>query len=262
MNLSIVYPAYNESAIINDTIARTVEAARSILTDGSSFEVVIVNDGSTDDTGALAEALARQYPEVVVYHNNTNRGLGPTLHRALTSARGKLVVNNGMDYPFHIDDLPILMNQLDRADVVVAERTGYPGYSTYRRVVSTANRLLLRVLFGLGIRDFCFVTLFKREVLDRITIESRSDGFVIPEAIFRAHHAGCRIASVPLTYHPRTTGTTVVGKPKALIESLRDTLRTWWSLKLHPSTPPRQNVSTYAPGSHARADFTSAGASR
>lgn len=226
MNVSVVYPAFNEADNIELTIARSIEALRGRF---DRFEIIIVNDGSSDATGALAEDLARRHAEIVVLHNERNLGLAPTLLRGLRHARYEAVLYNGMDYPFDLADLPKLTALLHRADIVVAARMQHAGYTLYRKVVSYANRALLRLLFGLPLRDFNFVQLFKKEVLDAVEIRARSAGFIAPEIILRAHQQGFRIASVDIEYHPRMAGQPNCGKPSVVLGSLCELLSFYWN---------------------------------
>lgn len=226
MNISVVYPAFNEAGNIERTIARSLEALRGRF---AQFELIIVDDGSTDATGAMAEELAKRHPEIIALHNEHNQGLAPTLLRGLRHARFELVTYNGMDYPFDLADLPKLTALLDRADIVVASRTQHAGYTFYRKMVSYANRAMLRFLFGLPLRDFNFVQLFKKTVLDAVEVHSRSAGFVAPEIILRAHDQGFRITSVDIPYYPRLAGEPSCGKPSVVLGSLWELLSFYWN---------------------------------
>jgi glycosyltransferase involved in cell wall biosynthesis len=225
VEISVVYPAYNERGNIARTLERSLAALRGRF---ESFEIVVVNDGSTDETGELAETLARQHPQITVLHNARNMGVGPTLLRGLQAARHALVVHNGMDYPFDLEDLDKLVAELPRADVVVAARDGHAGYTIWRRIVSEVNRRLLRLLFGLPLTDLNFMQLYRREVLQTVRVGATSAGFVMPETIILAHDMGFRVVEVRIPYHARQSGRSVLGRPKVLWASLKDLLRFWW----------------------------------
>lgn len=226
MNISVVYPAFNEAGNIRRTLARSLDALSGRF---EQFELIVVDDGSTDATGTIAEELAKEHSEIVVLHHQHNQGLAPTLLRGLRRARFELVTYNGMDYPFDLADLPKMTALLDRADVVVASRTEHAGYTCYRTIVSYANRALLRGLFGLPLRDFNFVQLFRKTVLDAVQVHSRSAGFVAPEIILRAHDLGFRILSVDIPYHPRLAGRPSCGRPSVVLGSLWELLRFYWN---------------------------------
>jgi hypothetical protein len=148
--------------------------------------------------------------------------------RGLLAARQPLVVHNGMDYPFDLADLKRMVGELALADVVVATRKGYAGYTPWRRVVSEVNRRLQRLLFGLPFADLNFVQLYRRDVLHAVRLSGDSAGFVMPEMVIQAHDRGFRVVEVPIDYHARQSGRSVLGRPKVLWASLRHLLRFWW----------------------------------
>ena len=102
MQLSVIYPAYNEQDNIEPTIERSLSALRPRF---PTFEIVIVNDGSKDATGHLADALAVKHPEVRVVHHETNQGGGQAIVTGIEQARGALILHNGMDYPLDLAEL-------------------------------------------------------------------------------------------------------------------------------------------------------------
>lgn len=225
VEISVIYPTYNEQANIERTMERSIAALRGRF---DAFEIVVVNDGSTDRTAALADALAAKHPEITVLHNERNIGAGASLKRGMVVARHALVAHNGMDYPFDLADLGKLTAELHRADVVVAARDRHTGYTAWRRFVSESNRLLLRLLFGLSLTDFNFMQLYRREVLLAVRVGATSAGFVTPETIIQAHDLGYRVVEVQIGYQARTAGRSVLGRPRVLWATLKDMLRFWW----------------------------------
>ena len=197
------------------------------------FELLIIDDGSTDRTGQIAEDLARAYPEITVLHNRQNLGLGETLYRGFQCARGELVIQNAMDYPLDLCDLDKMIPLLEEADVIVATRKAYAGYSSYRKLTSTVNRLILRRLFSPKLRDYNYTQLFKREVLMAARPSSRSTVFIVPEIIIRAYELGFKIIELDLDYHPRVFGEATSGKPRIILRSLRDMFKFWIERSLH-----------------------------
>jgi glycosyltransferase involved in cell wall biosynthesis len=225
------YPAYNERANIERTIEQSIAALRPRF---DRFEIVVVLDGPTDGTDALAVKLAHEHEEITLLRNPHNMGVGPTLKRGLEAARYGLVVHNGMDYPFALTDLDRMLPELARADVVVAARTGYAGYTAWRRIVSALNRGLLRLFFDVPASDCNFTQLYRRDVLHRVRVGSTAAGFIMPETIIRARDLGFRVIEVPIEYHARQTGRSVLGRPKVLWHSLSDMLRFWWRRSVSP----------------------------
>jgi glycosyltransferase involved in cell wall biosynthesis len=193
----------------------------------STFELLIINDGSRDETGSIAEELAGIYSEITVLHNERNLGLGETLYRGFQCAKGELVIQNAMDYPLDLHDLDLLLPMLDQADVVVAVRKAYAGYTPYRRLTSKVNRALLRLLFNPKLRDYNYTQLYKARVLEAARPTSRSTVFIAPEIIIRAHQLGFRIKEVEIDYHPRVAGEATSGRPRVILRSVHDMLAFW-----------------------------------
>jgi glycosyltransferase involved in cell wall biosynthesis len=229
-SVTVIFPAYNEEKNIRSAITRAVEAMRPRF---DVFELLIVDDGSTDDTGEIAEELARTYSEITVVHNRQNLGLGETLYSGFQCARGELVIQNAMDYPFDLRDLDKMIPLLEEADVIAAVRTGYAGYSSYRKLASKVNRFILRRLFNPKLRDYNYTQLFRKEVLISARPGSRSTVFMVPEIIIRACELGFRIREVEIAYHPRLFGEATSGKPTVVLRSLRDMFLFWIKRSLH-----------------------------
>lgn len=223
-SITVIFPAYNEAANIRRAIKKSMEAMSPRF---DTFELLILDDGSRDDTGSIAEELAETYPEITVLHNERNMGLGETLYRGFQCAKGELVIQNAMDYPLDLRDLDKLLPVLDEADVAVAVRKAYAGYTPYRKLASKVNRALLRLLFQPKLRDYNYTQLFKREVLEAARPTSRSTVFIAPEILIRAHELGFRIKEIEVDFHPRIAGEATSGKPGVILRSLRDLFAFW-----------------------------------
>lgn len=226
--ITVIFPAFNEEMNILHTIERAIETMRSRF---DRFEVLIIDDGSSDSTGLIAAELARTYPEITLLHNERNMGLGESLYRGFQCAKGDLVIQNSMDYPLDLRDLDILIPNLAEADVVVAVRKSHAGYSNYRKLASRVNRALLRLLFKPRLRDYNYTQLFKREVLETARPTSHSTVFMVPEILIRAYAMGFRIKEVDVDYYPRMAGVATSGKPTVILRSVCDMLAFWikWS---------------------------------
>ena len=225
MQISVIFPAFNEERNIRRTMERAIEAMRSL---GSEFESLVIDDASRDRTGQIADELARVYREIRVLHNPRNVGQGGSIVRGFREARYRWVIHDAMDYPFDLADLTTMLPLTSQSDIVVAVRDGHAGYTTSRKVISWVNRRLLRILFGLKLRDYNFVQLYRREVWQKIQVESRSTAFLTPEALIRAHDMGFRITEVAARYLPREEGVATSGSFRVIFRSLRDMLQFWW----------------------------------
>jgi len=238
MEISVVFAAYNEEKNVESAIGRALDAMRPQF---STFEIIVVDDASTDSTGALCDRLAAGHPEVRVLHNPKNLGQGASLVRGFREARYDFVIHNAMDYPFDLRDLSRMTPLLEKADIVVAARRSREGYSAYRVLTSVVHRTLLHLLFPLHLRDYNFVQLYRRSVWETVKVEARSTAFLTPEALIRAYDLGYRIEEVEIEYYPRTAGVATSGKPKVILHSLGDMFRFWWKRRLG-KTPRAQRV--------------------
>lgn len=231
VEITVIFPAYNEEENIRSAMKRALDAMRPRF---GKFELLVINDGSRDHTGEIAEDLARENPEITVLHNQQNMGLGETLYRGFQCARGELVIQNAMDYPLDLADLDKLMPVMSRADVVVAVRKEHAGYTPYRKLTSQVNRTLLRLLFKPKLRDYNYTQLYRRQVLEAARPASRSTVFIAPEILIRAYALGFRIEEVDIDYYPRTAGEATSGKPSVILRSVKDMLSFWVRQRLQP----------------------------
>jgi len=226
MEISVIFPAYNEAENIRSTISRALAALRSQF---ARFEIIIVDDCGSDGTGQIADELANEHTEIRVIHNEDNIGQGASIVRGFKEARYALLIHNAVDYPFDLSDLDKMTPLLKNADIVVASRLGRPGYTFYRLIVSLINRKLIHALFPLKLHDYSFVQLISKPVWDATKVEGRSTGFMMPEALIRAYDLGYRIVEVDIPYHPRLAGKATAGKPRVIIYSIYEMFRFWWN---------------------------------
>ena len=229
MLLSVIYPVYNEQNALRSAIHRSVAALQEL---GIEWEIVIVDDGSTDATGRVAKQAAREFPRIKLVTNPINQGQGFSIARGVQAASGNVVIHNGADYPFDLRDLRLILPLIEYADIVVAERTAWPGYSPFRRIVSWLNALLVRLLFRLPVRDCNFVQLYRKPVWDAIPVTVQYAAMLPVEKLVGARARGYKIARVHVPYHGRqegaaTGGIAGVGKLGLLWRSTADLLRYW-----------------------------------
>jgi glycosyltransferase involved in cell wall biosynthesis len=221
---------FNEEAYLR----RAVEAARVVLeAELPDFEIVIVDDASTDATPALADAIARDDPRVRVLHNPVNRRLGGALRAGYEAATKDLVFYTDADLPIDLRELPraVRLLQYQEADVVAGYRFDRTSEGLVRAVYTFCYNHLIRTLFGLRIRDVNFAfKLFRRSVLEKF--ELTSDGsFIDAEFLLRARKAGCPIIQIGLDYFPRTRGTSTLASVPVILAILRDMAARWRELR-------------------------------
>jgi glycosyltransferase involved in cell wall biosynthesis len=221
---------FNEEAYIR----RAVDAARAVLeAELPDFEIVIVDDASTDGTAAIADALARDDPRVRVLHNPVNLRLGGALRAGYAAATRELVFYTDADLPIDLRELPRAVRLLEyqQADVVAGYRHDRTSEGLVRALYTFCYNHLIRALFGLRVRDVNFAfKLFRRAVLDKFILTS--DGsFIDAEFLLRARKAGCPIIQIGLDYFPRTRGTSTLASVPVILSILREMAVRWRELR-------------------------------
>jgi dolichol-phosphate mannosyltransferase len=207
----LVLPTYNEAGNVESVVAQSLAK----LPDDA--RVLIVDDGSPDGTGAIADRLAAERPgRVEVLHRPAKGGLGPAyiagFRHALAGGAG-FVLEMDADFSHDPADLPRLLAAMDRADLAVGSRYvpggGVEAWSPSRRLLSRGGSAYARRVLGLGVRDLTGgFKCFRREVLEQInldTVVSKGYAFQV-EMTFRAARCGFRIAEVPIVFHDRREG--------------------------------------------------------
>ena len=229
-SVSIVFPMYNEEAYVQ----RAVRAARAALVPiTEDWEIVIVDDASSDRTGALADELAAAEPRIKVVHNPTNRKLGGTLRAGYAVASKELVVYTDADLPFDLMELPRAVRLLEyqQADVVSAFRFDRSAEGLRRAAYTLVYNALIRTLFGLSLKDVNFAfKLFRRSLLERF--ELKSEGSLIDvEFLLRAKKAGASIIQIGVDYFPRSRGISTLSSPAVIVKILRELIQLWGELR-------------------------------
>ena len=228
-SLTVVFPMYNEEAYLE----RAVRAAREALEGVFDYEIVIVDDASTDRTGALADALARSDPRVRVVHNAVNRRLGGSLRAGYAAATKDLIFYTDADLPIDLQQVPRAVRLLEyqQADIVAAYRFDRTSEGLLRAIYTYSYNHLIRVLFDLKVRDVNFAfKVFRRSVLERFTLQSEGS-FIDAEFLLRARKSGCAIIQIGLDYFPRTRGTSTLASFGVIATILREMAKLWRELR-------------------------------
>jgi len=223
-SLSFFFPALNEE----DHVEGVVRDALAVLpTFADDFEIIVVDDGSTDRTGTIADELASRNERIRVIHHGTRRGYGGAVRSGLASANKTWVFFTDGDRQFDLSDLGRLLEVADSAEVVVGYRIKRAD-PPRRLLVAWVYNGLIRLLFGGGWRDVdCAFKLFRRDVFARVPLDRvRSNGaFFSPELLITLRHAGVRVRQVGVRHFPRTAGEAKGAQPKVIARAIRDLLR-------------------------------------
>ena len=227
--ITVFFPAFNDEA----TIARMVADALALLpTVTDDYEVIVVDDGSTDGTGALADALAGTSRHVTVVHHPHNRGYGAALASGFGHATKDLVFYTDGDGQYDVRELPALLAAMSEAVDVVNGYQRRRADAVSRVVLGAIYKRLARGLFGLPIRDVdCDFRLLRRGALRGIDLGSES-GVVCTELVYKLHRAGCRFAEVEVHHYPRRFGRSQFFTPGRVARTALDFCVLWLRLRV------------------------------
>lgn len=217
-SISIFFPFYNEEANIERVATDALHVAPTIA---SQFEIILVNDGSRDATGDIADRLAAEHPEIRAVHNRPNRGYGGAVRRGLDESRMDWVFFSDGDGQFDLGELPKLVELTRTCDMPVGYRIDRADPLT-RKLNAFCWGTLVRALFGIKVRDIdCAFKLIPRRLLDAVTLES--DGAMIStELLAKATYRGLEIAEVGVHHYPRTAGEQTGANLKVILKAFRE----------------------------------------
>lgn len=221
VGLSIVLPAHNEEDNIESSIARATEVAERLF-DG--HEVVVVDDGSTDDTAAIVRRIAQSDPRVRLISHGRNRGYGEALRTGFLSARLDYLFYTDADLQFDIDELELLVQYVGAVDVIVGYRRQRQD-PLQRRLSAWVWNRIMRLLFYVPVRDLdCAFKLFNRRVLEDLDIESV--GLLVnTELMVKLGRSGYSLVEVGVTHLPRPAGESKFGSFRVILVALIELLR-------------------------------------
>ncbi|MGH7928903.1 MAG: glycosyltransferase family 2 protein, partial [Candidatus Binatia bacterium] len=202
LSLSVVILAFNEEGSLEAVVAE-IDAVLQTL--GRDYELIIVDDGSTDETGAIADSLARQNTRIRVAHHPVNKGLGEAYRTGFALAQRDLITFFAADGEIPAAAIKDFTPLMENSDMVL----GYLPHrnaSLFAKSLSQAERMLLWLLFG-SFPKFQGVFMLRRTLLSGLELKSRGRGWtVVMELIIRASRSGYKIVSAPTEMRPRMSG--------------------------------------------------------
>lgn len=227
MSISVVLPAYNEGENIDRMVRSTVRTMDAVTDD---YEVVVVDDGSRDNTAEVVRRLEEEFPRVRLERHPANRGYGAALYTGFTGARKEHIFFTDSDNQFDLEDIHRLVPLADEADMVVGYRA--PRRDPFhRKLFGWGWTALVTLLFGYTARDIdCAFKLFKREIVERVPIISRGATFSA-EFLVQAKRHGYSIREVPVKHLPRVEGSQTGARLDVITRAFRELvelrLRLW-----------------------------------
>jgi len=220
-SITVFFPCYNEQDNIEPLVTKTLAVLDGL---GADYELVIVDDGSSDATAAIADRIAAQTDTVKVVHHDTNLGYGAALQSGFKAATKDLVFYTDGDGQFDIAEMPPLLDLMPQYDIVTCYRLDRQD-SIIRRFNGWCWTKLVSLLFGLKLRDIdCAFKLYKRKVFDDMQLAS-TGALIDAEILARAAKKGCTITQKGVHHYPRTAGRQTGASIRVVLRAFRELLR-------------------------------------
>ena len=233
LSLTIFYPCYNEEANVERVTRAAVAAGRKIADD---LEVIIVNDGSRDRTGELADALAAELPEVRAVHNKPNRGYGGALQRGFREATKNWIFYTDGDGQFDFEEIPKVLPLLETHDIISCYRLDRKD-PFMRKANAFAWSTLVNILFRIGLRDIdCAFKIYPKTFIDKIEMHS-TGALIDTEMLAKARNMRLKIAQMGVHHYPRTAGQQTGANLKVILRAFRELFKLYGQIRREGHPP-------------------------
>lgn len=226
-SLSVFFPCYNEQ----DNVERVVKAALEVLESLKiDYEVIIVNDGSKDKTGQIADKLAAENKNIKVVHHSPNQGYGAALQSGFKKSTKEYVFYTDGDGQFDIKELPLLFPFTADYDIITGFRINRQD-NLIRKMNAFCWTTMVNLLFGMKIKDMdCAFKLYKRKIFDEVTL--KSTGALINTEIFaRAKNKGYKIYQLGVHHYPRIAGKQTGANLKVILRAFKELFALYKQIK-------------------------------
>ncbi|MEJ2207712.1 MAG: glycosyltransferase family 2 protein [Anaerolineae bacterium] len=222
-SISLVLPAYNEAENIEPMVAEAVPALEANADD---YEIIVVDDGSADDTAAVTRRVMETNPHVRLVQHEVNQGFGAAVFSGFVSAEQEWIFYTDADRQFVLGELERFVPFMDEADLIAGYRA--PRRDPFLRVFYGKGwSALCTLVFGYTVRDVdCGFKLFRRDIIQELApqIASRGATFSI-EWLARAKRAGYRFVELPVTHRPRVAGSQTGANVDVIVRAFRELAR-------------------------------------
>jgi glycosyltransferase involved in cell wall biosynthesis len=243
--LSVFFPAHDEA----ENLARTVTSAVTALDRLGlrDLEIVLVDDGSTDGTGDIAESLAAKDPRIRVVHHPVNRGYGAALKSGFAAARREWIFYTDSDGQFDLADIDRLLPYAGEFDAIIGYRIQRSDHAL-RKVNQALWAGLVRRVLGVDIRDVdCAFKLLRRSSLERIEPLVSEGAAISAELLVKLQRSGARLKQVGIPHHPRVAGKPSGSDPRVIARAFRELFRLRRSLRASSTARPQVRASEPTP---------------
>lgn len=221
MNLSIIIFFYNEDGGLLETFENTFTFLSSFA---NAFEIILINDGSTDKSSSIAIEIEGNYPFVSVIHHDKNKGIGMALRSGYQAAKYDYICAVPGDGQFNITELSIVSPFLN--DTYYSFYRPITNYSFYRKLLSWFNRLFNQHILAIYLRDVNWIKVYRKDQLNRVSICLESS-LIESEICAKLYKLGIMPTEVPSAYLERKSGKAKGGNWKTLSMAISETFLLW-----------------------------------
>ena len=226
-SLSVFFPAYNDSGTIASLVITALQAASRLT---PNYEVIVVNDGSSDSTAQILDELARVYPHLKVVTHGSNRGYGGALRSGFATASKEVIFYTDGDAQYDPSEVellwPLMAPGIDLVNGYKISRSD----PWHRIIIGRVYHYTVKIMFGLHVRDVdCDFRLLRRSIFDRVRLEKNS-GVICLEMMKKITDGGFRIAEVPVHHYHRAYGKSQFFNFKRLFRTAIDVFKLWFAL--------------------------------
>lgn len=222
LSISFVLPMFNESENIRDTVRQIKSLAKELTGD---YEIIIVDDASTDRSGDIAEEMAREDDTIRVFRLKRNTKFGGAFAKGFKQAVKDVILYMDSDMPVAVEDIMASFPLIANADIVTGYSKVKKGDTVRRKIISRVYNFMIQTLFGLNIRDInSGYKVVRREVVDGIRFTSRSP-FIDVELFLHAKKKNCKIRQFPLIFRSRPGGRSHIARMPVILATFIDMIK-------------------------------------
>lgn len=227
-SITIVIPAFNEEESIASVLKDTLNKLPKYFND---YEIIVVNDGSTDKTKEIVDRIIKKNKNMKVIHQQ-NSGYSKAMLTGIKSAKKEFVAYMPADGQFMVDDMRHCFEVMKNGDLVLGYRGGRQDYTTRRVIFSYGYLLLLLLLFDIKYMDVGWVNIWRTKLVQKIKLTATGGIFVLTEILVRFKKKGFKILEAPSYYHPRIGGEVKNAKLKVVFSTFLSAMKLWSETKL------------------------------
>lgn len=231
--LSVFFPSYNEGKNIATTVSKAIPILEKIT---PKWEIIIIDDGSKDNTAVEAQKLQKKFPHIKIVTHNPNRGYGAAFKSGVYHAKYKWIAFTDADGQFDFSEITkfIKKQHETKSDLVIGH---YLHRQVSKTVILTSKiwELIVFILFGLKVTDIdCGFKLFSKKVVDTIPkLEAERGAFISSEFLIKAKKADFKITEIGVHHYPRTEGQATGRHLRVILKSFTDLFRLWFKINFY-----------------------------